>query len=283
MPRAYTRAVSPRLAECQLTHLERTPIDATKAAAQHSAYEAALCDAGFEIVRLPELADDPDAVFVEDTALLLDGHAIMTRPGAASRIGEVDSTATGLANHFELHRVERGHVDGGDVLRIGKRLYVGLSTRTNSEGIAALAELVRPFGFEVAQAELRDCLHLKTGATFAGKGILLQSRRDRPGAVRRSRTFCRRRAGRRQLRPRRRPADPSRRQPAHRGPSARARLHRHRGRRLGASEGGSRGHLHEPDRRPLAVHRLHAALVVALAGGCSRRQDFIKPLQVLAA
>ena len=173
MPRAYTRAVSPRLAECQLTHLERTPIDATKAAAQHSAYEAALCDAGFEIVRLPELADDPDAVFVEDTALLLDGHAIMTRPGAASRIGEVDSTATGLANHFELHRVERGHVDGGDVLRIGKRLYVGLSTRTNSEGIAALAELVRPLGFEVVKAELRDCLHLKTGATFAGKGILL--------------------------------------------------------------------------------------------------------------
>ena len=173
MPRAYTRAVSPWLAECQLTHLERTPIDAAKAAAQHSAYEAALCGAGFEIVRLPELADDPDAVFVEDTALLLDGHAIMTRPGAASRIGEVDSTATGLANHFELHRVERGHVDGGDVLRIGKRLYVGLSTRTNSEGIAALAELVRPLGFEVVKAELRDCLHLKTGATFAGKGILL--------------------------------------------------------------------------------------------------------------
>ncbi len=173
MPRAYTRAVSPRLAECQLTHLERTPIDAAKAAQQHADYEAALARAGFEIVRLPELADDPDAVFVEDTALLLDGHAIITRPGAASRIGEIDSTAAGLANDFELHRIGRGHVDGGDVLRIGNRLYVGLSTRTDCDGIGALADLVRPIGFEVVEAKLRDCLHLKTGATFAGNGILL--------------------------------------------------------------------------------------------------------------
>ena len=173
MPRAYTRAVSQRLAECQLTHLERTPIDASKAAEQHAGYEAALAGAGFDIVRLPELADDPDAVFVEDTALLLDGHAVLTRPGAASRIGEVDSTAAGLAGDFELHRVERGHVDGGDVLRIGRRLYVGLSTRTDAEGVQALADLVRPLGFEVVQAELRDCLHLKTGATFAGSGVLL--------------------------------------------------------------------------------------------------------------
>jgi len=179
MPRAYTRAVSPRLAECQLTHLDRTPIDAAKAAEQHANYEAALRQAGFEVIRLPELADDPDAVFVEDTALLLDGHAILTRPGAASRIGEVDSTAEGLAGDFELHRITRGHVDGGDVLRIGKRLYVGLSTRTDAEGIEALADLVQPLGYEVVKAELRDCLHLKTGATYAGNGVLLYN----PAAV----------------------------------------------------------------------------------------------------
>ena len=168
MPRAYTRAVSPRLAECQLTHLARTPIDAALAARQHAAYEQAIAAAGFEIVQLPELPEDPDAVFVEDTALLLDGHAIITRPGAESRIGEVDSTAAGLADDFEVHRIEHGHLDGGDVLRIGKRLYVGLSTRTDRGGAKALAELARPLGFEVVQAELRDCLHLKTGATFAG-------------------------------------------------------------------------------------------------------------------
>jgi len=168
MRRAFTRAVSPRLPECQLTHLQRVPIDAAKAAEQHAAYEQALSDAGFEIIRLPELRDDPDAVFVEDTALLLDEHAIITRPGAASRIGETESTAMGLAGKFEIHRIERGYIDGGDVLRIGKRLYVGLSTRTNAEGLKALEDIATPIGFEVVKAELRDCLHLKTGATFAG-------------------------------------------------------------------------------------------------------------------
>ena len=168
MPRAFTRAVSPRLPECQLTHLQRTPIDASKASQQHAAYEDALRDAGFDIVRLPDLPDDPDAVFVEDTALLLDGHAVITRPGAPSRIGEAQSTADGLASHFELHTIRRGFVDGGDVLRIGKTLYVGLSTRTNGQGVEALREAVTPLGYEVVQAELRDCLHLKTGATLAG-------------------------------------------------------------------------------------------------------------------
>ena len=166
--RAFTRAVSPRLPDCALTHLDRTPIEVAKAVAQHAAYEQALADAGCEVIRLPELADDPDAVFVEDTALLLDGHAVITRPGIASRANETESTAAGLTGHVEVHRIASGFVDGGDVLRIGRTLYVGLSTRTDAVGISALAELVGPLGFKVVQAELRDCLHLKTGATFAG-------------------------------------------------------------------------------------------------------------------
>jgi dimethylargininase len=116
-------------------------------------------------------------VFVEDTAILLGEHAIITRPGAASRAGETESTAVGLARHFQLHRIERGFVDGGDVLRIGKRIYVGRSTRTDADGIAALAELARPLGHEVIEAQLRDCLHLKTGATSAGDGVLLYNER----------------------------------------------------------------------------------------------------------
>jgi dimethylargininase len=171
--RAFTRAVSPRIAECELTHLERVPIDATKAVAQHSSYEAALAGAGLGIVRLPDLADDPDAVFVEDTALILGEHAVITRPGVASRANETDSTAAGLMPHFEVHRLETGHLDGGDVLRIGKRLYVGLSTRTDRTGIDALVKLVGPLGYEVVAAETGACLHLKTGATFAGEGVLL--------------------------------------------------------------------------------------------------------------
>jgi dimethylargininase len=174
--RAFTRAVSPRIAECQLTHLERVPIDPTKAITQHAAYEQALADAGVELMRLPELPEDPDAVFVEDTALLLDGHAIITRPGVASRANETESTAEGLRNHFEIHRLVSGHLDGGDILKIGRRLYVGVSTRTDRAGIAALADLVQPLGYEVVVAEAGACLHLKTGATFAGDGVLLYNR-----------------------------------------------------------------------------------------------------------
>jgi dimethylargininase len=168
MKRAFTRAVSPRLAECELTHLERAPVDSSKASLQHAEYERALTIAGFEIVRLPDLPDAPDGVFVEDTALLLGGHAVITRPGVPSRAGETHSTATALASAFQLHRIERGHLDGGDVLRIGTQLYVGLSSRTDISGIAALTDLVRPLGFSVTNAQLGQCLHLKTGATFAG-------------------------------------------------------------------------------------------------------------------
>lgn len=167
-PRAFTRAVSPRISDCELTHLDRTPIDAAKAVAQHAAYEAELARAGFEVIRLPDLPHHPDGVFVEDTALLLDGHAVILRPGAASRAPETESTAAGLADHFEVHHVTSGFVDGGDVLRIGKRLYVGLSTRTDPAGVDNLREVVRPLGFNVIGADLRDCLHLKTGATLAG-------------------------------------------------------------------------------------------------------------------
>jgi dimethylargininase len=181
--KAFTRAVSPKLPECALTHLDRTPIDVARAIAQHAAYERALADAGAEVIRLPELADDPDAVFVEDTALLLDGHAVITRPGIASRAGETESTAAGLAANFELLRVASGFLDGGDVLRIGRTLYVGVSSRTDADGIRALAELVSRLDFNVVQAELRECLHLKTGATFAGPDgsgtrVLLYSERS---------------------------------------------------------------------------------------------------------
>ena len=168
MPRAFTRAVSPRIADCQLTHLERVPIDPTRAVTQHAAYEQVIAGTGYEIVRLPELADDPDGVFVEDTALILGEHAVITRPGVASRADETDSTAEGLRAHFEVQRIMTGHVDGGDVLRIGHRLYVGLSTRTDRDGVAALAAIADRLGYEVVAAEAGACLHLKTGATFAG-------------------------------------------------------------------------------------------------------------------
>ena len=168
IPIAFTRAVSPRLPQCALTHLDRVPIDAARADSQHAAYEAALRDAGCDVRRLPPLPDAPDGVFVEDTALLLDGHAIMTRPGTPSRALEVASTAAALAAFFPVHPLPHGRLDGGDVLRIGRAFFVGRSARTDDNGIAALAELSARFGFSVQPVSMGPCLHLKSAVTWLG-------------------------------------------------------------------------------------------------------------------
>lgn len=167
--KAYTRAPGARLAtECELTHLQRAPIDLGRAVAQHAAYEDALAAAGFELVRLAPLDDCADAIFVEDTALVLGGNAVILNPGVASRRGETESVATGLAGDLVVHRLPRGHVDGGDVMKLGRTLFVGLSTRSDEAGLRALGEVVAPLGYRVEPAKATGCLHLKSAITFAG-------------------------------------------------------------------------------------------------------------------
>lgn len=168
MPTAFTRGVSPRLANCELTHLNRDPISADLAAAQHAAYEQAIAGAGFDVVRLPDLPNHADSVFVEDTAILLGDHAIITRPGADSRRAEAESTAAALAERFTVHRITRGRIDGGDVLTIGRTIYVGQSSRTDCAGAVALANIAARLGYEVVPVPLDSCLHLKTAATYIG-------------------------------------------------------------------------------------------------------------------
>jgi dimethylargininase len=165
---AFVRAVSPRLAACALTHLARAPIDVARAAAQHAAYRGALADAGCMVFDLPPLPDAPDAVFVEDTALLLDGHAIITRPAATSRAVETPSVAATVAAHFIVHELPAGRLEGGDVLRIGRRLFVGATTRTDEAGIGALRACTASLGFNVRKVAVGACLHLKTGVTYLG-------------------------------------------------------------------------------------------------------------------
>lgn len=169
MPLAFTRAVSPRLAEGELTHLARVPIDMARALSQHAAYETALAASGFSIVRLPPLPDHPDGVFVEDTAIILGAHAIITRPGAPSRRGETASAAAALAPHLDVHALAEGRLDGGDVIAIGRALYVGASARTDAAGVDALRAATAPLGYTLIAVAMRDCLHLKTCATFAGR------------------------------------------------------------------------------------------------------------------
>jgi dimethylargininase len=172
---AYTRAVSPRLADCELTHLERTPIDASRAAVEHAAYEARLASLGVVVRRLPPEPDMPDAVFVEDTAIVLDEVAVVTRPGVRSRRSETQSVAAALARHRPLRWIEGdGTMDGGDVLATaGRRIYVGASSRTNASAIDQLARLLAPWSYTVIPVDFGGCLHLKSAATEIRDDLML--------------------------------------------------------------------------------------------------------------
>jgi dimethylargininase len=171
---AFVREVSPSLAACELSFLERAPIDVERAREQHAHYAAELTALGCSIEWLAPLPANADAVFVEDTAVVLPEVAVITRPGVASRRGEVESVAASLASHRPLRRIAApGSLEGGDVVLIGRKLYVGASRRSNAAGIEQLRVALAPFGYRVASVALRDCLHLKSACTFIPPDILL--------------------------------------------------------------------------------------------------------------
>jgi dimethylargininase len=171
---AITRGVSETLAHGELTFRDRAPIDIALARAQHEAYEAALVKLGVLVDHLPAEDALADAVFVEDVAIMLDEIAIVTTPGALSRRGETESITRAVAKYRPVEQLALpATLDGGDVVRIGKALYVGLSSRTNQQGIDQLRALVSPLGYTVLAVEVAGALHLKTACTYAGKNILL--------------------------------------------------------------------------------------------------------------
>ena len=171
---ALTREVSPAFARCELTHLDRVPIDADVARAQHDAYENALEDAGYRIDRLPADSTMPDAVFIEDAALVFDELAVVTRPGAASRRVETPAVAAALARYRPVCTIDApGTMDGGDILTTGRRVFVGVSTRTNRDAIAQLRRIVAPHGYAVHAIDVRGCLHLKSAVTAIADDLLL--------------------------------------------------------------------------------------------------------------
>ncbi len=163
---AVVRGVSPSIARCELTFLEREPIDLHRALAQHAAYAALLVELGLEIVEVPADAGLPDCCFVEDVAVVLDGLAVMTRPGAESRRGEIPAVEEALARFRPVARIEApATLEGGDVLTVGRTLYVGRSARTNAEGIKALRALAEPLGYRTVAVSVIGCLHLKSAVT----------------------------------------------------------------------------------------------------------------------
>ena len=174
---AITRKVSPGIGACELTHLERHPIDYERACLQHREYEACLSRLQCKIVRLPAERDLPDSVFVEDAAVVLADVAIITRPGAESRRAETASVAAALEPYRELARIEApGTLDGGDVLVLDRHIFVGLSTRTNESGLQQLRDLTSPLGYDVTTVPIRGCLHLKSAVTRIGPDTVLLNR-----------------------------------------------------------------------------------------------------------
>lgn len=174
MQLAITREVSRSIDRCELTYLSREPIQLARARQQHMQYEQALRDLGLAVLSLPEMPDLPDAVFVEDTALVLDECAILLRPGVASRVPEVNSIGMVLGHFRQVYELRApAHADGGDILRLGQRIFVGVGQRTNVEAIEQIRSFVTPFGYSVGAVRTAGCLHLKSAATEVAPGTVL--------------------------------------------------------------------------------------------------------------
>lgn len=171
---ALTRSISDKIGHCQLTHLERHPIDLTRARLQHAAYEEALRHCGCQVLQLDTGPDLPDSVFIEDTAVVVEELAVITRPGAPSRQPETTAVARALEQYRPTCEIKAPAVlDGGDVLRVGRRIFVGISRRSNQAGVAQLSQAVSPLGYRVHPVEMGACLHLKTAVTQVGERLLL--------------------------------------------------------------------------------------------------------------
>ncbi|MEA3501306.1 MAG: arginine deiminase-related protein [Actinomycetota bacterium] len=171
---AITRPTGRELRDCELTHIDRIPIDVERACAQHDDYLEVLRSLGVEVVELPRLPEHPDAVFVEDTALVLPEIAVLLRPGAESRRGEVPSMAASLTDYRECREMAApATLDGGDTIVFGERVLVGQTARSNPAGIAALADLLSPIGYTVEAVPVHGVLHLKSATTVVNDETLI--------------------------------------------------------------------------------------------------------------
>lgn len=173
-PIALVRPPGSRLDEGLVTHQTREPVDLAVAERQWHEYIDALRSAGWEI-RVVEGRDDcPDAVFIEDTAVVFDEVSVLARPGAPTRRAEVEGVMAPLKDcGLAVEPLERGTLDGGDVLKIGRRAWVGRGGRTDDEGIAALADLLGHRGWSVHAVPISRVLHLKSAVTALPDGTII--------------------------------------------------------------------------------------------------------------
>lgn len=172
LPTALLRAVSSRVDQAELTFLDRVPVDLERAVAQHQKYADLLAELGHQVVHVASADELPDGMFVEDTAVVVEDLAILTRPGAASRRPELETMRVALAElGVRVAAVQPpATLDGGDVLQIGRSVFVGVSGRTNHDAVSQLRSLVAPLGRTVVPVPVWGCLHLKTGVTALPDG-----------------------------------------------------------------------------------------------------------------
>jgi dimethylargininase len=174
---AITRAVSPAIVNCELSFISRQPIDLEIAQEQHHAYEQLLEKLGARIISLPAEPNLPDSMFVEDPAIVLDELSVIFPLGTESRRPEAATLAQALSKFRKLERVTLpGTLEGGDILRIGRRLFVGLTKRSNAEGIRQLTAILAPYHYEVVAVPVTGCLHLKSAVTALGRDTLVANR-----------------------------------------------------------------------------------------------------------
>ncbi len=174
---AITRAVSPAMAHCEISFIDRKPIDLAIAQDQHHAYETLLANLGARVLSLPAEPALPDSMFVEDPAIVLDELAVILPLGTESRRPEAASLANALSPFRKLAYVTLpGTLEGGDVLRIGRKLFAGLTRRSNAEGLRQLTVILPPHKYEVIAVPVTGCLHLKSAVTHIGGNTLLANR-----------------------------------------------------------------------------------------------------------
>ncbi len=171
---AIVREVSDTYTDCTLQYQQRESINLELARVQHRAYIDTLEDLGLKVLVLPADHRFPDACFVEDAAVLLDETAVITWMGAKTRNGEQEAVARCLSQWRELIHMEApAQLEGGDVLKIEKFLFVGESKRTNRAGLEFLQAVAQPCGYQVIAVPVRRALHLKTVMTSLGRSMVI--------------------------------------------------------------------------------------------------------------
>jgi dimethylargininase len=171
---AIVRNIPNSFPQCITAFSGKSPIDVILAQQQHELYCKTLVELGLKLVRIEADNSLPDCCFTEDAAIVTDVLGIISLPGTESRHAEIIEMEKALTSFKKIrHIAAPATIEGGDVLKIGKKLFIGNSARTNDEGIKQVANMVSELGYEVIPVKIRNTLHLKTVCTYLGNNCII--------------------------------------------------------------------------------------------------------------